>query len=48
LIYAGSLNNPVDLAAICLATVFVNIIGIAFFVGFNGALETLVSQARGA
>jgi len=48
LIYAGSLNNPIDLAAICLATVFVNIIGIAFFVGFNGALETLVSQARGA
>ena len=48
LIYAGTLNNPIDLAAICLATVFVNMIGIAIFVGFNGALETLVSQARGA
>ena len=43
LIYVGTLGDPKALAAIGLGNLFVTMLGIAVFYGFNGALETLVS-----
>ena len=48
LIYVGTLNDTKALAAVGLGEMFVTMFGIAVFYGFNGALETLVSQARGS
>lgn len=47
LIYVGTLNDAKSMAAVGLGDMFVTMFGIAVFYGFNGALETLVSQARG-
>ena len=48
LIFIGTKNDTESIAAICLGMVFINLGGFALFMGFNGSLETLVSQARGA
>ena len=41
-------NDPKQLAAIGLGNFFVTLLGYAVFYGLNGALETFVSQAKGA
>ena len=46
--FVGSLNQTVPLAAVGLGNIFINMLGVAIFFGLNGAMDTLVSQARGA
>ena len=48
LLFIGSLNKTIPLAAVGLGNLFINMLGVAIFFGLNGALETLVSQAHGA
>ena len=43
LLFIGSLNKTVPLAAVGLGNIFINMLGCAIFFGLNGALETLVS-----
>ena len=48
LIFIGHLNNATKLAGLGIATMFINMAGIAPSLGLNTALETLVSQAIGS
>jgi MATE family multidrug resistance protein len=48
LIFLGHLNKADILAGVGIGNMFVNICGLSIVFGFNGALETLVSQAYGA
>lgn len=48
LIFIGMQHDAAQLAAIGLGNLFVTMIGYAVFYGLNGALESLVSQAKGA
>lgn len=43
LLFIGSLNKTIPLAAVGLGNLFINMLGVAIFFGLNGALETLVS-----
>jgi Na+-driven multidrug efflux pump len=44
----GHLENSIDLQALGLATLTVGILHLSITVNFNGALDTLISQAYGA
>ena len=39
----GLLNDDKNLAGVGIANVWINIFGLAFFIGLNGALGTLAS-----
>ena len=47
LIFVGHLNNPTITAGIGLAIITINMVCFAIGFGFNGAIDTLVSQAYG-
>jgi MATE family multidrug resistance protein len=46
--FIGRMNNPYMLAGAGLGNMMINCIWIPGYLGLNGALETLVSQAFGA
>ena len=48
LIFIGRLNDPILLAAVGMGNIAINMLGVAVFMGMNGSLDTLVSQAFGA
>ena len=48
LIFIGHLNDPVQLAAIGIGTMLLNMAGVGPQLGLNSGLETLVSQAKGS
>lgn len=48
LIFIGSLNSSVQLAAFGMGNIFINMFAYSVYFGMNGAIDTLVSQARGA
>ena len=47
-VLAGSLNSAAKLAGVGLATTLLSVVIFTPFLGMNGAVETLVSQAYGA
>jgi MATE family multidrug resistance protein len=47
LIFVGHLNNPEMMAGVGMGNMIQNMLGLSFFIGLNGALETLCSQAAG-
>lgn len=47
LIFLGHLNKPELLAGVGIGNMLQNVLGLTIVIGFNGALETLVSQAYG-
>jgi len=48
LIFLGRLNKADLLAGVGVGNMVINFVGMSTIIGFNGALETLVSQAYGA
>ena len=48
LVFVGSLNQAVPLAAVGMGNIFINMFGVSIYFGLNGAVDTLVSQANGA
>ena len=48
LMFIGSLNSSVQLAAFGMGNIFINMFAYSVYFGMNGAIDTLVSQARGA
>ena len=46
--FIGRLNNAYMLSGVGLGNMFINCFWISMYMGINGALETLVSQAFGA
>jgi Na+-driven multidrug efflux pump len=46
-VYVGHLNDPVKLAGVGMGNMTMNILGLSFVLGLNGALETFVAQAHG-
>ena len=48
LIFLGHLNQPELLAGVGTGNMTQNMLGLSVIIGFNGALETLVSQAYGS
>jgi multidrug resistance protein, MATE family len=47
LIFVGHMNDATLLAGVGMGNLIVSVFGISLFIGLNGALETLVSQAYG-
>lgn len=47
LIFVGHMNDAKLLAGVGMGNLLVSVFGISLFIGLNGALETLVSQAYG-
>ena len=47
LIFVGHLNNAEMMAGVGMGNMIQNMLGLSFFIGLNGALETLCSQACG-
>jgi MATE family multidrug resistance protein len=47
LIFVGHMNDAKLLAGVGMGNLIVSVFGISLFIGLNGALETLVSQAFG-
>ena len=47
LIFVGHMNDAKLLAGVGMGNLIVSVFGISLFIGLNGALETLVSQAYG-
>ena len=47
LIFVGHLNNAEMMAGVGMGNMIQNMLGLSFFIGLNGALETLCSQAYG-
>ena len=48
LVFIGRLNDPIQLAAVGMGTMVLNMIGFGPYLGLNSGLETLVAQAIGA
>jgi MATE family multidrug resistance protein len=48
LIFIGHLNQPAILAGVGMGNTLVNLCGLSILLGFNSALDTLISQAAGA
>jgi MATE family multidrug resistance protein len=48
MIMIGQLNDPIKLAGVGMGNMFINMCGVGPYYGLNSALETLVSQAKGA
>jgi len=46
--FIGSLDNPAMMAGVGLGNMTINICGLSLILGFNAALDTLISQAVGA
>lgn len=47
LMFIGHLNDKVLIAAVGMGNIAINMLGVSIYFGFNGALDTLVSQALG-
>ncbi len=45
--YIGNLDDAVLMAGVGMGNMLINVMGMAVIFGFNGAIETLVSQAYG-
>ena len=44
----GQLNNTVLVAAVGMGNMTINMLGLSLIMGFNSALDTLISQGAGA
>ena len=44
----GQLGEPAKVAGVGMGNMTINMIGLSFIVGFNAALDTLISQGAGA
>lgn len=44
----GHLNNPAMVAGVGMGNMTINMLGLSIIVGFNSALDTLISQSAGA
>ena len=42
-IYVGYLNDPAKLAGVGMGIMIINLVGMSIFMGFNHAMDTLVS-----
>ena len=48
MIFIGHLNNPAMLAGVGIGNLTMNLLALSIAFGFNGALESLISQAYGS
>lgn len=48
LTFIGQLNNPAMVAGVGMGNMTINMIGLSVIIGFNSALDTLISQGAGA
>jgi Na+-driven multidrug efflux pump len=48
LIFVGYLNNPAMTSGVGMGNMTQNLCALSFILGFNSALDTLISQAAGA
>ena len=47
IVFVSKLNNPALIAAVGLGNTTMNLCCLSVILGFNGALDTLISQAAG-